>query len=97
MARVTGGDYYSSVTSLSDWCIEEGLLRKEFTFKTFAVAMKFINQIADVVGSTWHHPDMLRTIKQRVIELLASGHASAPPVPDARLRGAPRRSKHLCR
>jgi 4a-hydroxytetrahydrobiopterin dehydratase len=39
------------------WNLEENILRKNFKFKNFREAMKFINRMADIAEGEGHHPD----------------------------------------
>jgi 4a-hydroxytetrahydrobiopterin dehydratase len=40
------------------WKLQEGKLVREWTFKDFVEAMKFVNQVAVVAESAGHHPDI---------------------------------------
>ena len=43
----------------ADWQIVEGhYLRREFRFKDFAIALKFVNRIGEIAESENHHPDI---------------------------------------
>ncbi len=42
---------------ISAWTINKGHLNKNFNFKNFIEAMKFVNSIADVAEKLGHHPD----------------------------------------
>jgi 4a-hydroxytetrahydrobiopterin dehydratase len=47
-------------TQVPDWNVssdEKGLTR-EFTFKDFVEAMKFVNTVADIAQAEGHHPDI---------------------------------------
>ncbi len=46
---------------LNDWTIREGRLTKEFEFKNFKEAIKFINEIAELSENENHHPEILLT------------------------------------
>ena len=39
------------------WELEENLLRKNFKFKNFREAMKFVNRMAEIADGENHHPD----------------------------------------
>jgi 4a-hydroxytetrahydrobiopterin dehydratase len=39
------------------WSLQGDKIRKNFKFKNFREAMKFINQMADVAEAENHHPD----------------------------------------
>jgi 4a-hydroxytetrahydrobiopterin dehydratase len=46
---------------LNNWTIREGRLSKEFEFKNFKEAIKFINEIAELSENENHHPEILLT------------------------------------
>lgn len=41
-----------------DWFLVGDKIIKEYRFKDFRVAMKFVNQIADLAEKEGHHPDI---------------------------------------
>ena len=41
-----------------DWKLQSGKLVREWTFKDFVEAMKFVNRIATLVEAAGHHPDI---------------------------------------
>jgi len=43
---------------MKDWDIIDNKLTKEFDFKSFAEAVRFINSIADIAEARNHHPDL---------------------------------------
>jgi len=58
MTRLTESEIARELAQLDGWDAADGLLRKEFRFKTFAGAMKFVNQVADVARTQRHHPEI---------------------------------------
>jgi len=42
-----------------DWSEENNILVKEFEFKDFISAMKFVNELAIIAEQADHHPDIL--------------------------------------
>jgi 4a-hydroxytetrahydrobiopterin dehydratase len=40
------------------WKLQGGKLIREWTFKDFVEAMKFVNRMAGVAEATGHHPDI---------------------------------------
>ena len=64
MARLGDDELQQAIANLPEWRAEDGVLRKEFRFKTFAGAMKFINQVADIARSTRHHPEIWNSYNQ---------------------------------
>lgn len=54
----------------SEWdIVEEKKIRRTFSFKTFAQAIQFVNQIADLAESEGHHPDFIVHYNKVTIEL----------------------------
>jgi 4a-hydroxytetrahydrobiopterin dehydratase len=45
------------IKKVDGWMIKGEKITKEFKFKDFAEAMKFINKIAETAESEGHHPD----------------------------------------
>ena len=43
---------------MKDWDIVNNRLTKEFVFKNFAEAVRFINSVADISDARNHHPDI---------------------------------------
>jgi len=43
---------------LPDWKLEDGQLVRSWTFKDFAAAMVFVNQVAQLAEQANHHPDI---------------------------------------
>ena len=44
---------------LQGWAIEEGVLRKTYSFKNYYHTMAFVNLIAWIANRQNHHPDLL--------------------------------------
>ena len=58
-APLEGRDLELLLGSVSEWKLEGKKIAKEFKFKNFVEAMKFVNQVADIAEKEGHHPDML--------------------------------------
>lgn len=58
---------------LSGWNLEKGELEREFTFKNFAEAMKFVNAVAERAEAANHHPDI--DIRWNKVRLRLSTHS----------------------
>lgn len=57
------------------WKTDGKKIWREFIFKNFAHAMKFLNQVANIAETEGHHPDMLIHAYRRVRVELAT-HAA---------------------
>ena len=49
--------------------VDKKKIRKEFSFKNFKEAMKFVNSVADIAHGENHHPDISIHWNKVVIEL----------------------------
>ncbi len=43
---------------LRDWTLKDNLLERRFEFKSFKLAMDFVNKVACVAEEANHHPDI---------------------------------------
>jgi 4a-hydroxytetrahydrobiopterin dehydratase len=41
-----------------DWALEDGALKKTYSFSDFRAAMAFVNRVADAAEAADHHPDI---------------------------------------
>ncbi len=58
-APLEGKDLELLLKSVHEWkLVNPKKISKEFTFKNFVEAMKFINKVADIAESEGHHPDI---------------------------------------
>lgn len=46
------------LTQVSGWSLNGKWITKEFQFKNFVAAMKFVNQVANLAEEEGHHPDI---------------------------------------
>ena len=54
----------------NSWSVENNLkLKREFKYKDFIEAMKFVNKVADLAESEGHHPDLHIHYNKVLIEL----------------------------
>jgi len=40
------------------WALEQGMIRRTFSFADFRTAMAFVNRVADAAEAADHHPDI---------------------------------------
>jgi 4a-hydroxytetrahydrobiopterin dehydratase len=59
----------------SDWVREGDAIARDFEFADFAVAMGFVNQVAEMAEAANHHPDILVHGRNRV-RLTLSAHSA---------------------
>jgi 4a-hydroxytetrahydrobiopterin dehydratase len=58
MAKLTPAEVDIAVLELPSWKLEDGKLIRDYTFKDFAAAMLFVNQVATLAETANHHPDI---------------------------------------
>jgi len=56
------------------WALEQGMIRRTFTFADFRRAMGFVNRIADAAEAADHHPDI--DIRYRRVRVRWSTHSA---------------------
>ena len=54
---------------VSNWQLEEKMIRKQFKFKNFVDAIKFVNKVAAVAEAEGHHPDIKISWNKVTLEL----------------------------
>ena len=71
VAPLAGRDLELLLKSVSKWKLANlpSRITKEFTFKNFAAAMKFVNRIAEVAEQEGHHPDIFISYNKVRFEL----------------------------
>ncbi len=58
----------AAVKGLKHWKLKDGELVRELQFKDFAMAMVFVNHVAEVAEAAGHHPDIdIRYNKVRLV------------------------------
>jgi 4a-hydroxytetrahydrobiopterin dehydratase len=58
MARLDSTELQTALNSLPGWHLSDGKLQRDATFADFKIAMKFVNQVADIAELAGHHPDI---------------------------------------
>jgi len=69
MAKLTEAEIKRQLSGLLGWALESGVLKKEFKFKSFDEAMKFMNTLAIVAQKLNHHPDWSNSYNKVFISL----------------------------
>ena len=54
----TEAEVTAALIDLPDWTLADGRLTRAWIFQTFADAMRFVNQVADLAEAKDHHPDI---------------------------------------
>ena len=77
MTTLTPAQITQSLTTLPGWQLgnhasELGQLEREFSFKDFVAAMRFVNKVAGLAEEAGHHPDI--DIRYNKVRLALSTH-----------------------
>ena len=73
MAKLTNQNVQDELKRLQGWNLEDGAIRKEYAWTSFAEAMEFVNKVAELAEQADHHPDIL--INYRRVTLTLSTHS----------------------
>lgn len=59
-APLTPAEFSVYWEQVQDWSVvDDRLIKKDFAFKNFSLAMKFVDQVAALAEAEGHHPDIL--------------------------------------
>ncbi|MFT4112842.1 4a-hydroxytetrahydrobiopterin dehydratase [Silvibacterium sp.] len=58
--------------SLPEWKLEDGVIVREFEFGDFALAISFVNAVAEQAEQAGHHPDI--DIRYNRVRLALTSH-----------------------
>ena len=72
MARLKPAEIRVSLKSVPRWRRRGAVIAREYRFKDFVVAMKFVNAVARAAERAWHHPDI--DIRWNRVKLALSTH-----------------------
>lgn len=64
MAKLTDSEVQDRLSRLDGWSLEEGTLRRKFTFPGFPDAVAFIVRLGFDAEAADHHPDLLISYKR---------------------------------
>ena len=59
MSLLTSEDINNRIKELPGWKFSENQIGREFQFKDFAGALKFVNKVGEFAEDMNHHPDIL--------------------------------------
>ena len=86
MAALTSTEIEAVLERETLWKFAGGKLTREWTFKDFVHAMKFVNQVAQIAEEAGHHPDI--DIRYNKVKLgLVSHDAGGVTKRDASMAG----------
>jgi 4a-hydroxytetrahydrobiopterin dehydratase len=69
VARLTPEEVESALTTLPEWSVAEGKLRREYRFADFTHAFGFMAAAATVIEKMDHHPEWLNVYGRVTVEL----------------------------
>ena len=67
--KLSSDEINNSHAQLTGWAIEDNKLQKEFSFKDFTAAIKFMNSLVPVAERLNHHPDWSNSYNKVTIHL----------------------------
>lgn len=70
--RLSDEELASAMKGTPEWAEMSGAIQRTYQFKDFAVAMRFVNRVADAAESDQHHPDIL--VRWNKVTLSLSTH-----------------------
>jgi len=72
--KLTKKEVLDRLKNWSGWGIEKGQLHKEFVFKDFLEAVKFVSRVAEAAEAMDHHPDI--DIRYKKVSLSLVTHSA---------------------
>lgn len=78
--KMSDSEVKGKLGTLSNWQLARGKLHKEFKFESFAEAIKFVNDIAQIAGSLNHHPDIINTYNKVTLEINTHDEGGITPL-----------------
>lgn len=73
MAALSKVEIQQKLKKMEGWSHAGKALQKRFTFKSFLLAMEFVNKLAEAAEKAGHHPDI--TINYNLVTLSLSTHS----------------------
>ena len=71
MKTLTEAEVTAALVDLPDWTMEGGRLVRAWSFPSFADAMRFVNQVAELAEARDHHPDIHIFYNRVELELIS--------------------------
>ena len=73
--RLTDTQVREALTTLPGWALKGGLeISRQYTFRDFVEAMRFVNRVAELAEAADHHPDI--TIRYTRVVLVLATHSA---------------------
>ena len=58
MAKLNSKDLKTALADVPEWKRKGQAITRTFQFKDFPAAIRFVNAVAKLAESAWHHPDI---------------------------------------
>ncbi|HZL12935.1 MAG TPA: 4a-hydroxytetrahydrobiopterin dehydratase [Verrucomicrobiae bacterium] len=58
MKKLNAVEIKSALAKIPDWKKQAAVISRQFEFKNFPAAMKFVNAVAKIAEQEQHHPDI---------------------------------------
>jgi 4a-hydroxytetrahydrobiopterin dehydratase len=58
MPKLNAAQIKTALQTAPDWKRQGSTITRTFQFKDFPMAIKFVNAVAQLAESAWHHPDI---------------------------------------
>jgi 4a-hydroxytetrahydrobiopterin dehydratase len=67
MTKLSNDEINQRLENLNGWYLKEQAIEKEWGFKDFKQAMKFINKVANIAEELNHHPEIFNAYSKVVL------------------------------
>ena len=58
MNKLSAAQIKTALAAIPDWKKQRNSITRTFQFKDFPAAVKFVNAVARLAETAWHHPDI---------------------------------------
>ncbi|HLX95202.1 MAG TPA: 4a-hydroxytetrahydrobiopterin dehydratase [Verrucomicrobiae bacterium] len=58
MKKLSAAQIESALAAVPEWTREDATILRTYQFKDFPAAVQFVNAVAELAESAWHHPDI---------------------------------------
>ena len=58
MSKLNASEIKSALVAVPEWTRKGATISRTYQFKDFPGAVRFVNAVAELAESAWHHPDI---------------------------------------
>ncbi len=58
MKKLSAAQIESTLAAVPEWTRTDAMISRTYQFKDFPAAVQFVNAVAGIAESAWHHPDI---------------------------------------